>query len=143
MMRLEKNMDQFDKNVEAGTDVQMPTADPRIFGPPTWEALHMFAQNYPNKPSTRRRHACVRFMFALSWMLPCSKCGKHFRKFLRANDIKDAARTRNTLIDLLVAAHNSVNVHTHPNTLPFSPECARMQYSYRRCGSCPPPLLWE
>jgi len=101
--------------------------DPRVFGPPTWECLHIFAQNY-NPSSPRVRKHCKRFLISLSYMLPCRHCGVHFRRYIVQNRVDDAVRTREGLVALLVGAHNAVTVHTRPEQPPYSVACAKRQY---------------
>jgi len=51
------------------------TADPRIFGPVTWRTVHRFAQHYPVSPTPDVQEACINFVNALPFMLPCPHCG--------------------------------------------------------------------
>jgi hypothetical protein len=121
----------------------LPSYDPRIFGPPTWECLHILAQNYPVKADERTRRACGRFLFCLSRLLPCEHCGKHFRRFLRGRDVQRASSGRAALVALLVDAHNAVNAHTRPGAPAFSYERAEAQYIYMPLKNCPAgPRLW-
>ena len=54
------------------------TADPRVFGPFTWRTLHRFMQLYPVNPSNQTQEACVRFVNALPFLIPCPHCGYDF-----------------------------------------------------------------
>ena len=121
----------------------LPSCDPRIFGPPTWECLHILAQNYPVNADEKTRRACGRFLLCLSRLLPCEHCGKHFRRFLRRADLIQATSGRAALVTFLVDAHNAVNAHTRPGTPPFSYQRAEAQYIYMPLKSCPPPQLWS
>lgn len=61
------------------------TADPRVFGPYTWRTLHRFMQHYPLSPSAETQEACVRFVNALPWLIPCPHCGYDFSQFIVDN----------------------------------------------------------
>lgn len=54
------------------------TIDPRTFGPDCWLAFHYFAQWYPTDPSEQAQEACVNFINAIPYMLPCTICGYDF-----------------------------------------------------------------
>ena len=90
------------------------SADPRVFGPPAWYALHVMAAHYPASPKPRTQRECVRFLRALPWMLPCAICGGHLRRFLRKHcDSVDAAATsRRRLVRFLMRAHDAVRRRT-------------------------------
>lgn len=107
----------------------LPSSDPRAFGPVVWAALHILAQNYPARPSERKARRCLRFLFAVSHLLPCRSCGRHFRKYLREHDVWAAVKTRASLVALLVGAHNSVSARVRPSRAPFTVEDARALYS--------------
>lgn len=118
------------------------SADPRIFGPPTWLCLHIMAENYPQTPTVEMRAACLMFLFSLAHMLPCKRCGDHFRTFLRDHDVVQATGGRDSLVALLVDAHNNITAHTRPNQPAYPTACAKQQYMHMRPRSCPLPLLW-
>jgi hypothetical protein len=120
----------------------LPSSDPRVFGPPTWECLHILAQNYPEQADEKTRRRCRRFLSCLSHLLPCSHCGKHFRAFLCRADLKSAVSGRAPLVALLVAAHNAVSARTRPELPPYSAACARNQYARMPPKSYPPAELW-
>ena len=109
--------------------VLRPTKDPRAFGPRVWAAMHILAENYPRCPSESKRRRCRRYLFAISHMLPCGACGRHFRQYLRSHAVERAVCSREGLVKLLVGAHNSVSSHTRPSRAPFTVEEARALYS--------------
>ncbi len=107
----------------------LPSSDPRAFGPLLWDAMHVLAENYPECPSTRKGRWCRRYLFAISHMLPCRACGRHFRKYLREHDVWRAVETRAGLVALLVGAHNAVSAHARPSRAPFTVEEAHVLYA--------------
>ena len=113
----------------------LPSSDPRIFGPVVWQALHVLAESYPVSADDEKQHQCKRFLFALSHMLPCAHCAKHFRTCLRKPDLRRAVRGKDALVAFLVHAHNAVSRHTRPNQAPYGVNCAKRQYSYMRANS--------
>jgi len=120
----------------------LPSADPRIFGPPTWECLHILAQNYPAQADGQLRKRWRRFLFALSHLLPCSHCGAHFRRFLRTHNLRDALARRESLVAFLVEAHNAVTRRTRPAQPPYAVACAASQYSYMYPKNLPLAGIW-
>jgi hypothetical protein len=120
--------------LDTNMSVSLPSSDPRVFGPPLWTGLHIIALNYPDTASERTQKTCRRFLFGLSRLLPCPACGKHFRSYLRQHDLKRAVRGRDSLVRLLVDAHNEVSKHTRPSCPPFSVEDAGNCYT----RMCPP-----
>lgn len=121
----------------------LPSADPRIFGPPTWECLHILAQNYPAQAVDKQlRKRWRTFLFTLSYLLPCSHCGTHFRLFLRANSLRDALRGKANLVKFLVEAHNSVTSQTRPGQPAYAAACAEGHYAYMCPKNLPLAGLW-
>jgi len=115
--------------------------DSRVFGPYVWPALHMMAHYYPESPSATTRARCRAFIEGLIYMLPCSKCGKHFKDFLELNEqnagqadakcmgaesesvcrsLDDICASKANLVDFMVRAHNNVNSHVHPDRKRFT-----------------------
>ena len=123
-------------------DSLVHSSDPRIFGPPTWRCLHILAQNYPVNATARKQKRCKRFLYSLSYLLPCRHCARHFRCFLRQRDVGAAVRGRESLVSLLVGAHNAVAAHTRPDRPPYTVGCATQQYTFMRPEHAPIPALW-
>lgn len=61
-----------------GTCGKRTSADPRVFGPPTWRTLHIFAEHYPVQPLPDVQRGCVNFINALPFLLPCPYSGYGF-----------------------------------------------------------------
>ena len=119
------------------------SCDPRIFGPPTWKMLHILAANYPDRASPRIQKHCCRFLFSLSHLLPCPRCGSHFRGYLRSNNLKRCVEGRERLIPFLVEAHNEISKHTRPNQPAYDSSCAQREYARMRAPYIPLPQLWS
>ena len=102
------------------SQVELPTSDPRGFGPIVWKALHTLAVNYPIKASKDKQKQCCRFLYSLSHLLPCESCGKEFRKFLKKNDYQHCVQGRMQLTILLMNAHNNIKKHTRPYAKPWT-----------------------
>ena len=93
------------------------TANPLVFGPILWPALHIIAAQYPSKgrgsekaPPVYQRHA-KQFIEALPFMLPCGDCGMHLLEFLGTKDLNQVVRTKADLIKFFVEAQNNVTRH--------------------------------
>jgi len=99
------------------------SGSPLIFGPLIWPALHVIAENYPEKPNEVYKSHCYNFLKGLPYMLPCPYCGNHLLNEEIANDgqignhleenLKNATQSRKNLRDFLVKAHNNVNKHNN------------------------------
>ena len=122
--------------------LQLPSSDPRIFGPPVWASLHLLANNYPAVADAETQRNFRRLLFALARALPCQHCGRHFRAFLRRQNVAGALDGRQSLVRFLVEAHNSVSRHTRPEQPPYSASCAARQYAYMRAPNVPLARLW-
>lgn len=107
------------------------TSDPRVFGPNTWKTLHVMAQNFPDEPNQEAIEGCRSFISSLSYMIPCSHCGYHFKEFtedyLQKNS--DPCQTKTRLVKFFVDAHNNVSKHTNPQRIPWTVENAAENYS--------------
>ena len=118
---------------------------PEIWGPPTWRALHLMAEGYPDFPTPPVLKRCVAFLEALPWMLPCESCGYHTRDFLKRypGGPERIASCRDALRDFLVELHNSVARRTRPGEVAWSPEKAARVYASGARGTLPYPLEWS
>ena len=108
--------------------IYLPTSDPRGFGPIVWKAIHTLAVNYPIEASIEKRRSCVQFLLSLSYLLPCSECGEHFRDYLERHNYRKASRGRYRLMKLLVGAHNAIKKHTAPQAPPWTIADAKKKY---------------
>ena len=61
-----------------GTCGNRISSDSRVFGPPTWRTLHIFAEHYPENPLPHVQRSCVNFINALPFLLPCPYSGNSF-----------------------------------------------------------------
>jgi len=126
------------------TKRELPSTHPEIWGPPTWRALHLLAEGYPDRPTPPVRRRCAAFLEALPWMLPCEACGFHSRSFLKSypGGSRKVASCRDALRCFLVELHNAVSSHTRPGRAPWSPAEAEAAYSVGRRGPLPHPEEW-
>jgi hypothetical protein len=104
------------------------------------------AHNYcrdGRRPRARTRQHHKLFLLAMSFVLPCPRCGQHFRAFLLEDErLERALHSREGLVRLLVDAHNHVNAHTRPEQPPFeAAEAERLYASFPLCFT-PPAQRW-
>ena len=137
-------------NPETGYCGHVNTDDARVFGPPIWSTLHMMAQNYPDKPSETTKEECGNFIKSLVYMIPCSKCGNHFKSFVKLNeqlageedarcmgasgesrceDVNTICTSKENLVSFFVRAHNNVNEHVHPGMDRYTVEDATSEWT--------------
>ncbi|GAB5037905.1 augmenter of liver regeneration [Nannochloropsis oceanica] len=129
------------------------TGDPRVFGPYTWRTVHRFAQHYPVSPTPDVQEACVNFVNALPFLLPCPHCGYDLSEFIVANienadtfspacqgnttfampceTIEDACSTRPSLISFFLRAHHNVDTHNKPCKPLWSREQASDAFAFQ------------
>ena len=139
------------------------TGDPRVFGPDAWRTWHRFAQNYPIHPNSKTEKACVNWIRALPYMLPCTLCGLDFLDFITKNELfagtydydscaasleydmpcqppEVACTTRSYLVNFFLRAHHNVDRHTKPCKKLWSPQEAEITYGNEfLCASC---VVW-
>ena len=86
-------------------------SDARAFGPVTWHALHLIAQNYPGGigdnelPNNATIAACDKFTQGLPWMLPAH--GMRFKTLLDAHPHRCVDGYH--LQSAMVTAHNNIS----------------------------------
>ena len=109
----------------------VPSGDPRVFGPFTWETFHVMAQNYPQTPNQVTITQCQNFVNAIPYMIPCSQCGYHFQKFIEEylSNNPRAFHSQSELIQFFVEAHNNVSKYTNPNREPWTVQDAAKKYT--------------
>ena len=90
------------------------SANPRVFGPPTWKMLHIMAEYYPDAPTAQVVAACRNFTSSLPLMLPCDHCGYHLNETIQSYTAP-ICTSADDLQEFLVHAHNRVSKYVHPN----------------------------
>ena len=108
-----------------------------VFGPYIWTAFHLMAHNYPLHPNKTTQLRAKQFINAIPWMLPCSNCGYHLKHFIEkeylpnsTNKFAHITKTRETMMDFFVAAHNNVTEHTDPQKKPWTTKKANQYYKW-------------
>eukprot|EP00964_Phaeocystis_antarctica_P007517 scaffold4073_cov61-Phaeocystis_antarctica.AAC.4 len=66
-------------------DKPAASTDPRVFGPTLWKAFHLIATNFPSPPTKAAHQACVAFIMALPYLVPCRHCGWDLGVFIKFN----------------------------------------------------------
>ena len=98
---------------DEGSDdlIELPTSDPRVWGPFCWAWLHTMAAHYPERPDHATRRACALHLQSLPALLPCPHCRAHCRRWLRQHrrDAAQAPQGRAALTRFFVRLHNAVN----------------------------------
>lgn len=106
-------------NQSSGFCGEVSYLDARAWGPPTWRALHVFAENFPADPNNATIAACENMTAALPWMLP--QHGASFQQTL--GDPKQACVNQSTLVHAFVDAHNQ-----HTTLDPWTVPQAHLEY---------------
>lgn len=102
------------------------------WGPAGWLFLHSVTFAQPPKPNPSQQQKLRNLFESLGYVLPCMKCCKHFRAFVKK--YPPPVHDREQLCRWLVDAHNNANSERrskYPIKLPlFSYEDAVKKYAY-------------
>ena len=82
---------------------------PDHWGPYFWGTIHIACLGAPESLDEFEKVAYRTFITTLPFILPCGSCGKHFYELLQAEPIEQALKSRQTLFEWSVRAHNIVN----------------------------------
>ena len=86
---------------------------PATWGPSAWLLIHLAALRFPDRPTAEDRRRFSAFLKSLQHVLPCDGCCKGFQKILEITNFGPATlRSRDTLFEWTVIAHNMVNQKT-------------------------------
>lgn len=83
----------------------MHASSPTVWGPKTWEMLHLITLK-PNQPIQTYQA----FLSSLSFVLPCKKCQRNYSEHLKQLPIPN---TKRQLANWLIQIHNRVNQTIH------------------------------
>lgn len=81
------------------------------WGPAQWESLHNITFNYPYNPSNRDKKNYYKYFMALSEVLPCCICKKHYKEHILSGKHildKKVFKNRETLTKWLYELHKHV-----------------------------------
>ena len=149
-------------------DKPAASTDPRVFGPALWRAFHLIAANFPSPPTEAAHQACVAFIMALPYLVPCRHCGWDLGEFIKRNIENDtvvdpkcfgfshktqdftepcesperACMSTYRMTSFFARAHNNVNSHTNPCRKPYTTEEALDQYLAAPDGTCFHNTVW-
>jgi len=129
----------------------------------------MIAANFPSPPTKAAHQACVAFIMALPYLVPCRHCAWDLGEFIKRNIENDnhtntsgcfgfsnetldftercesperACMSTYKLTSFFARAHNNVNSHTNPCRKPYTTEEALDQYLAAPDGTCFHNTVW-
>ena len=92
-------------------------AEPAVWGPSTWRAIHYVALGYPLRPSASQSQSYRDFFQSLGSVLPCASCAANYQRHLRELPLTERdLRGRLELFEWTVKLHNLVNTATGKRT---------------------------
>jgi hypothetical protein len=107
-----------------------PNKEPREYGiamsqwaPATWSSMYAVAYTFPENPTDAQRLAYNQWFTLFKEVLPCRICKEHFAELLKHNPVD--TRSRETLTQWLVKAHNVVNVSLGKPTFSYEESLQR------------------
>lgn len=101
------------------------------WGPNAWKFLHAVTFAYPETPSIRMQQKAKTFFESLGDMLPCKKCGFHWKQQLQQHPV--ATKNREALSRWLVMAHNQVNASNNKRQFSYDEVCDIYDPDCNRC----------
>ncbi len=94
--------------------------DPRIWGPPLWEFLHILSISYPDKPTKFYIDKHRDFLLNLGYILPCPICGEHYFDYMSHEKIEMALKSKSNYMKLIFDLHNNVNEINKKNIMKWN-----------------------
>jgi hypothetical protein len=79
---------------------------------PTWMFFHTFAAKINKDFFENNRPQCLAIIKNICICLPCAECTRHAARYMRSVN-ENTVRTKEQLIQMLFAFHNTVNVRTN------------------------------
>lgn len=110
---------------------------PCIWGPITWELLHILSFNYPEKITNENLNVktdMLNFLTSLGKILPCEVCRKHFFENIKSMNLNEALNSRESFTKFMYNLHDLVNKQTGKQSIPF--EEVFKKYDPLRSGTC-------
>lgn len=96
-----------------GVDDDKPTDGPptpidiNVWGPATWNFMHVYSFEYPTRPSVEQRQRALAMLQTIHANLPCNTCRTHFGKILSEHEPR--LESGDAFARWMVDAHNMVN----------------------------------
>jgi FAD-linked sulfhydryl oxidase len=83
--------------------------NPEVWGPHLWFVLHTLSFNYPYEPTEDDKKKMINFIHALSEIIPCGKCQRHFKQNLEKLPIEQHLENKKQFVEWVIQMHNFVN----------------------------------
>jgi len=84
--------------------------NPKIWGPGSWDLVHLVAMSYPPNPSTQDRQNYRSFFLSLGDILPCEKCRQNYKAHCSRYNVDWYLNNNRDLLKWTVAIRNCVEV---------------------------------
>lgn len=88
--------------------------DKNIWGPKTWDIMHIFSYNYPESPDLHTKQNAFNFYSSIGHLLPCSYCQQHCVEYVTKNP--PSINSRHELIQWVLTFHNEVSKRLNKET---------------------------
>lgn len=92
----------------AFSDIVDPITDIRIWGKSGWRFLLAIAIVYPVNPTMEDKLSMRNFLVDVAKVLPCKKCGSHFRDAVKYSLTEDTLANRNNLMHWMHTVQNDI-----------------------------------
>ena len=83
----------------------------KVWGSSAWTFLHCISYTYPDNPTKKQRNEYKKFLLSLQYVLPCSICRDHTKKYFKENPVDDALLSKERFVCYLIKLRNYINVH--------------------------------
>lgn len=101
------------------------------WGPKAWGFLHASTFAYPDRPSIALQQKTKQFYELLGDMLPCKKCGRHWKEQLKVHKVQ--TESKDALSRWLVDRHNEVNAQNNKRLYSYDEVCEIYDPDCNRC----------
>ena len=92
--------------------------NPEVWGPFGWFFSDSICLSYPNNPTQNEKQQYKNYFYALPYILPCTKCRKHFNQYITKYPLNDyVLNSKDNLIKWVLGAHNNVNKINNKNNI--------------------------
>jgi|SRR5579872_3603235 len=94
---------------------------PSVWGKYVWDCIHILTLGYPLKPTPKDKKHYKKFLYSLSYVLPCDTCRANMRTHLEKLPLTDDVMShRSSLVKWGIDLHNIVNYYTGKEMLTYT-----------------------
>ena len=99
----------------------LPSSDPKVWGPSMWLSLHIGSLNYPIRASDIYNKRMQDYIVNMPLMIPCNNCKEHAELYISSNlnRLNNICSSRDELFKFFVYFHNQVNTRHNKSIMGY------------------------